>query len=307
MKKAIVSVSKIVLLTLIYGVCFTIPAIIFPLSPHLTISPSEAQATSLMFILFLSINTLVLSLLTIYSKWSGLKLIGSMIIVFFGLQTFMTQIETYFFIEAFPLLNNSDFIMLVLRGFITAVLFVPFLVWLLGKTKPKLGDIQFYNRTIIVFKSWAWKWLLLSGVYVVIYFIFGYFIAWQYPEVRQFYSGSTDITGIWNHLLHVLNTNPEIFLFQFIRGALWILFAIPIVLMLREDKWKVVVILILLLGLLPTTQLMLSNPLMPSVVRIAHLIEVSISMAIFGGLIGVLLYNPNHGIGQFYRKYQNPW
>lgn len=306
MKRAIIMVGKVVLLALIYGICFTIPAIIFPLSPHLNIAPDEAQATPFMFILFLFLNTIVIYLTVIYSKWSGLKLIGAMIIILFGLQTFMTQIETFYFIKSFPLLNIFDFTMIIIRGFITAVLFVPLVVLLLRKMKPRLGDMQYYNKPIIRIKSWAGKWILLSGVYVILYFIFGYFIAWQYPDVRQFYSGSTDIMGFWSHMQNIIMTNPGIFPFQFIRGAMWILFAIPIVLMLRDDKWKVILILALLTSLLPTTQLMLPNPLMPTTVRMAHLIEVALSMGIFGALIGLLFYNQNH-TGLFYRKYNNPW
>lgn len=307
MKKIIVFAGKILMLTLLYGICFTIPSIIFPLSPNLSMSPTEAQATSLMFILFLLVNTIVLCLPVVYSKWSGFKLIISMIIVLFGLQTVMTQIETYYFVEAFPLLNNQDLRMIVLRGFITAVLFAPLLVLTLGKMKPKPGDMQFYNKPLIRFKNWAWKWVFLSGIYVVLYFIFGYFIAWQYPEVREFYSGSTDIVGFWTHLMNTLSTDPVFYLFQFIRGAIWILFAIPLVLMLREDKWKVILMLVLVFGLLPTTQLLLPNPLMPEIVRTAHLIEVSLSMGIFGGLIGLLFYNPSYSMGRFYSKYNNPW
>jgi hypothetical protein len=65
------------------------------------------------------------------SSFKGLALIGQLFVLSFGAQVFMAQIETAYFISAFPLLNNNfQLYILILRGFITSLLFSLLVTWI---------------------------------------------------------------------------------------------------------------------------------------------------------------------------------
>jgi len=129
-------------------------------------------------------------------------------------------------------------------------------------------------------------------LYVVVYFMFGYFVAWQWDETRLFYSGTTAIKPFFTHFWDLFRTDPIILPFQVLRGALWTALATLIVRMMKARRWEAslsvaltfAVLLSLPLGLFP-------NPYMPPMVARSHFFEVSSSMLLFGGIAGWILHN----------------
>ena len=200
------------------------------------------------------------------------------ILVFWGMQTFMTQIETWYFREAMPQVDNAELVNLFIRPLITALTFIPIATWILKKGEPKENPLQLNLLS-------KWKTIgLLSVMYVIIYFVFGYYIAWQFEEVRVFYSGTPVKPGFIDQLLQTIDQKNLIIPFQLLRGLLWVGVGLPLLYLKGSNAEKITASV--LLYALPSIQLIIENPFMPEGVRIAHLLEVSSSNALFGLLIG---------------------
>ena len=121
-------------------------------------------------------------------------------------------------------------------------------------------------------------------MYVVLYLLFGYFVAWQSQEVRLFYGGPAQLNSALDQWGMTFMAHPEFPAFQYFRGILWLLCLIPLFRGFSGKRVELVVISALALAYLTTAQLAFPNPLMPAGVSLAHFWEVSISNGIFGGL-----------------------
>jgi hypothetical protein len=119
--------------------------------------------------------------------------------------------------------------------------------------------------------------------------IFGYFVAWQFEELRLFYSGSTEKLSFWGKMANNILTNPIIVPFQILRGILFGAAIIPIRNMINTKNTFIASVC--LVYLCTAVQLVIPNVLFPDVVRIAHLIEMSSSMLLFGLIVGNILWS----------------
>jgi len=119
--------------------------------------------------------------------------------------------------------------------------------------------------------------------------LFGYFVAWQFEELRLFYSGSAEKISFWGQIANNIKTSPIIFPFQILRGILFGIAIIPIRRMIH--KKSVFIISVCLIYLCTAIVLIIPNALFPDMVRIAHLIEMSSSMLLFGIIVGNILWN----------------
>jgi len=236
------------------------------------------------------ISALVLSFLILRSPWYGLKLIGAIILVHFGVETFMAQIETLYFISAVQM-GTAEFVGIVAAGALRALIFAPLAVFIFGKMKKSVQPEE--KGAGAVPSEWGKRFAALAVFYVVVYFMFGYFVAWQWEETRLYYSGTTAIKPFSDHFRDLfLTEDPIILPFQLLRGALWTSLAITIVRMMAAKRWEAslavalafAVLLSLPLGLFP-------NPYMPPMVARSHFFEVSSSMLLFGGIAGWVMYS----------------
>lgn len=272
---------KFALLFFIFFILFVLPNVFFPLNIKIE-NPSEYNGQMIAVLLLMQFS-IIIYLIKRLNLWGG-KLFLSTALIFWGLQTFMTQSETWYFREAMPAITNKELLNLFLRPLITAVTFIPLAIWMLGKWKQNAErstpQIQL-NPSNLHWKEVVW----LSAAYVIIYFVFGYFVAWQFEAVRLFYSGSAENAGFIGQIQQTLQTKNFIFLFQFFRGFLWIMVGFPIVMYLNGSKKEKILACIFLYSL-PAIQLIVDNPFMPQQVRIAHLLEVATSNGLFGLLIG---------------------
>ncbi|MFA5835166.1 MAG: hypothetical protein WDA22_16935 [Bacteroidota bacterium] len=272
---------KYVLLFFIFFTLVVLPVVFIPVT--LTVE-NQSDYNAHMIVLFLLIQfSTIIYLIKRLNLWGG-KLFFSTVIIFWGLQTFMTQVETWYFRDAMPAITNSELLNLFLRPLITAITFVPLAMWILGKWKQNVersAPQTQLNRSTLQWKDVLW----LSATYVIIYFVFGFFVAWQFEAVRLFYSGSTENAGFIGQIQQTLQTKSFIFPFQFFRGFLWIMIGFPIVMYLKGSKKEKILACVILYSL-PAIQLIVDNPFMPQPVRLAHLLEVSTSNGLFGLLIG---------------------
>lgn len=223
----------------------------------------------------------------------GLKLIGTTFIIFWGIQYFMTQIETLYFDSAIkmPLLDTMQ---VVIMGAISIIISSLFAVLILGKSKKKCtssDDENTKNTVKVSFAKLLPNMAILAFCYAIIYFLFGYFVAWQFPALREYYTGSTTILNVFQHMANQLKSDPILPLFQLLRGLLWSGLSVIIITSLNTKGWKTYIITGLLFSILITSPLILPNAYMPAPVRLGHSFELFTSMFAFGILSIIVFKN----------------
>ena len=128
-------------------------------------------------------------------------------------------------------------------------------------------------------------------LYIIIYLFFGYYVAWQFEAVRLFYSGNTENLSFINQIINTIDKMPFFLTYHFFRGLLWIIFSIPIILMMAGSRKKTVISLMLLFSY-HGFQIIMAQGFFPPEVLIGHTIETTISAALYGGLVGYMFYLP---------------
>lgn len=273
---------RILILTFVYFVLFSVfSAILIPASIQ-TSSP-EPNANVLLALLLVSLlNSLVLAYVIVRSRIRGWRLILNVFLVFFGVATFLPQIETAVFVQS---ISTQVLLGIVGSGFFLALFFSSIAVPVLGKLRGNGVELRQLN---LLGSQWLVRLTLLALCYVIIYFTFGYFVAWQSPAVRAYYNGS-DSGNFFTQLGSVFLSTPWLPALQFVRGLLWIFFALPVIRMMKGSWWEVGLAVALCFAVLPASQLLIPNPIMPAEVRIAHLWETASSNFLFGWMVVVVL------------------
>src|SRR5262245_4184180 len=214
MKAKIIFLARLIGLTVVYFLCFaTVSAMLFPAVPQA--SSEQANPALALFIVSL-MNTAVLAYLIQRSRWSGWKLVLAIFVVLFGVVTVMSQIETAFFVTRLP---SGMLPRIFLSGALVSAIFSPLAVLILGKLRyrePEGLGLPLPRSA----GEWAWKLALIAALYVVIYFTFGYFIAWQNPAVRAYYGGR-DPQGFFVQVSGTLREMPLLLPLQVVRALLW--------------------------------------------------------------------------------------
>lgn len=219
----------------------------------------------------LLVYTFLVSLVTAWiiqrSRWRGLKLIAALVFTFYGLMTFISQIETIAYLRTKmpPGLIKDLFVM----GAVVALLFVPLAVLIMGKMR---GPEQPHVERALILKSQASRFAILAIVYVALYYLFGYYVAWQNPELRLYYSGTAELKSFYQQIRSAVTGTPWMLPFQFGRGLLWALFAYPVIRMLTTRRVETAGIIATLFGV-GSFVLLMPNPLMPASVAYSHFWE----------------------------------
>lgn len=283
MKSALVTAIRLLAVTVLYFSCFAVVsgALLANVSPQP--APAEAGRTLLALFVVSLINAAVLTYVILRAGWTGWKLVLTIFFVLYGVGTLMPQIETAFFITNLP---PGMLARLFLAGAIMAAVFSPLAVLILGKARNKDGAAE-RSWPRMSAGVWVGKLLLVVIIYVVIYFTFGYFIAWQSPAVRAYYGGR-DPGSFIAQIASVLRDQPSLFLLQVGRALLWTAIALPVIRMMK-GKWWEAGLGVALLFAMASSQLLLPNPLMPYEVRMAHLLETATSNFLFGWLVVLIL------------------
>jgi hypothetical protein len=275
---------QVLAVTIGFVVCLAIPGMVLPMPQAITDATPASGFLSMPVAMLL--NGLVNAVLLVWagrrSSYKGLALWGQLLVLSFGAQVFMTQIETGYFLSAFPLLQgNFELYRLILRGLLTSALVTLLVTALVGGfSKQARPPAQFKVTNDGAVKAGAW----LAVIYIVLYLLFGYYVAWQVSELRVFYSGSTELVPFFAQWGNTFMGRPEMPAFQYFRGVLWMLCLIPLFKGFSGKRIELIVLSALALALLPTMQMAFANPLMPAGVSVGHFWEVSISTGIFGAL-----------------------
>jgi len=278
-RSTIALLAKILGLTVVYFVCMMFGADLF-VSIQLSLPPEQQTAGVLSFLLMALVCTSLLSAVILCSRWGGWRLMLALSFSYYGLQTFMAQIETAYFGPAFGV-PSSDLPGLFAMSLPVIFIFIPLAVVVLGKGRQPAQSGEANPRLHMPAGEWLWKLALIAVAYLVLYFGFGYFVAWQNPNLVAMYGGGT---------------NPEVFNnarlvpFQILRSGLWALFALPVIRMSRPGVWGTAVLIGLLYALPMSIGLVSPNPYMPDAsVRLSHFIEIITSNFLFGLIVTHLL------------------
>ena len=185
------------------------------------------------------------------SSAGGAKLMLYLFCAMAGFSAIMSHMETLFFAKAFPALSYADILLLGLTGLATSMIFTPLAVLIMSRIRrTEIPSEPVWQ------KGFAVKLLVLAAIYPAVYFFFGYFVAFRFQEIREFYSNDP-----------VLNNTLILAGFQVFRGALWVLFGLPFLSFVKDRKHKILVSAAFY-SIFVAIGLITPNPLMPFQVRI---------------------------------------
>jgi hypothetical protein len=289
--KAVSCFVRIALLSAVFAITFAAGAA--ALASVLPATPSEPGLVpdGLGFALVVAGDTLLIVALILTSRWGGWKLALSLAVAYYGVVTFMTQIETWYFLTDLTV-SPEVLPRLCLMGLPPAFVFIPIAVWVLGKGRAQATAAP-NSALVMPARQRAWKLALIMVVYLGLYWSAGYFIAWQNPELRAFYGQPGEPLPFWTQVTGDMWLIP----FQLMRGLLWTLFTLPVLRGSKVNVWWTALLVGLLLSVPQNIGHILPNPLIPiASVRLSHLIETASSTFVFGLVIVWLLHRAHHSI-----------
>ena len=287
-KKVFTWIFKFALLSLLYFPLWIIGTLTMgDMVPNTHSEPGLINDTMAMLLLGF-INTALIIGLIVSSRWYGWKLALLLALSYYGSFTFMTQIETWYFLGN-STLSPQLIPRLFLMGLSIPLIYIPLAVLICNKWKKRentMGD----KSMVMPFTQILLKLGFLAIVYMVIYWLAGYFIAWKNPELRAFYGSPGDIAPFFAHTLERINNSPFLFLLQLARGILFAIIVMPIIIGSKVKPWLTALLVASLLAI-PHLVHIMPNPLMPAAsVRLSHMIETATSTFIFGLIIFWLLH-----------------
>jgi hypothetical protein len=140
-------------------------------------------------------------------------------------------------------------------------------------------------------KEWLWKLGVIYITYLLVYYLAGYFIAWQNPEVRAFYGSPSEALPFFQQMVHIFTSDPWLTPYQLLRTLIWVAGAYPVIRGSRLPLWQTALLVGMMLSVPQNIGHILPNSLIPlSSVRMSHLIETASSTFIFGLIVTWLLY-----------------
>lgn len=294
-KFILLGLFKLALLLVLFSAFFILGSMALTALPENTLSdPGHVSETTGLFIYAFS-NVCVVVLLILTSRWKGLKLSAVLSFSYYGAVTVLTQIETWYFLSSLTV-SDELLLQLFLMGIPVAFIFIPLAVWIVGDDRIISNSRKKFMQSIPA-KQWAWKLIVIAIVYVVLYWLAGYFIAWQNAELRMFYGSPGEIAPFFDHTIQTIQNDPGLFSFQLFRALLWTLCAMPIIRGSGVNAWWTALLVGLFLSVPQNVGHLLANPLIPEAsVRMSHLIETTSSTFLFGVIIVWLLHRKHDSV-----------
>jgi hypothetical protein len=287
-KRFLAIVARVALAALAYLIAFVVAygLVMRGIPPDPTAAESSLSPGAAM-LLAAALNTAVMAWLILRSRIRGRRLALRMTAVFFGVQTFMAQVESWIFQFSPGFAAHLPAAMIpriLLAGFLHACLWVPVAVWILGRWTAASSPESAVPEPFVTKPG---LFGIAAAAYVILYFVFGYYVAWRSPAVRDYYQG-TDPGTLWLQLRSVLGDTPWLPLAQLLRGLAWTLLGLATVRSMRGAVVEKALALGSLFAVVMNTSLLLPNPYMPYAVRMVHLVETSSSNFLFGVLVACL-------------------
>lgn len=294
-KSTLVLALKIIVLTIVMFILWTVGSAIFTANSAMAqqMSPEDAAASGLLLIVVSFIDTLILTYFILRSRLRGLRLMVTVSLVFYGVKTFLSIIEAWWFLTD---VNAAEIPGLFLQTVPLAVLFPVVAVWILGKAKKSEDADEAPNtRLVMPTGQLVWKVAFLSViVYPVLFWTFGYYVAFSNPELVAYY-GASHPGSFLAQMSNVWTDDPFVFLFEVFRGLLWVALAAPVIRTTKGRVWEAGLIVALLFTLVQNDVHMLPGVMPPSV-RLSHFIETASSNLIFAVITTWLLHKEHSSL-----------
>ncbi len=285
---------RLILLTVLYIPIWILGTVALgDLIPDISSEPGLVdEVTGMLFLAI--INTALIVSLIVSSRWSGWRLAFFLALAYYGSFTFLTQIETWYFLSELTL-SPKLLPRLFIMGLSIPLIFIPLAI-LICKRWSKKDTASGYFSLDLSLNPFLLKLGIIAVIYLMIYWLAGYYIAWQNPELRAFYGSPGEIEPFLSHTVTTFSETPTLILLQLVRGILFAATAIPIILGSKVNPW-ITGLLIGFLYSIPHLVHILPNPLIPiASVRLSHMIETATSTFVFG-LIVVWLLHPRSSKG----------
>jgi hypothetical protein len=266
-----------VLMLVLWVVGLIVGNIIFPSDLMKTSDGSGDDGLPIM-LLICGLNTAVVMFFMRSTHRRGWHLVLTLALLLFSIQYFMSQIETLWFNDSLKMELNSIWALLT-GGAISSMLFSVLAVWITGNFKKEQQPAS-KVEVMPLSNTLTMTALMAIVIWPLIYFVAGYYIAWQFADVRLFYTGSSEKASLLSMMVENFATN--LYTFQVLRGILWTLIGLLVFRSINGNWVEKGIVLALLLSIVGCSQLLLPNPIMPESVRLAHLLETSLSGVVLG-------------------------
>jgi hypothetical protein len=296
-KSVLILVVKIIVLTVVMFV-LSYGSDLFAQSATTEMNPDKLAASALPYLIVSLIDTVILSYFILRSRLHGLRLMVVVALVFYGVKTFTSMLEAWYFM---PNIAPEEFLGMFLFTVPMVLIFSLIAVPFLGKAKKEQeADESPNTRLVMPIGQFIAKVTFLSVVvYTVLFWSFGYYIALGNPEVAAFY-GVTRPDSLMTQLRGVWANTPDVFVFEFFRGALWVALAVPIIRMTKGKVWEAGLIVALLFALVQNDVHFIPNPYMPMPVALTHFIETASSNFIYAVIITWLMHRSHTSLGDLF-------
>jgi hypothetical protein len=217
------------------------------------------------------ITTAALEAAAVYCLLTGLRVerkhqVWILFAFYWGTKFFQMWIEAVFFLNVWQtpsLMSCPELAFMLLYGTLSAALFAPLAVWI-ARVKPVAPQEPMIFPQLM-------PALKIAISYVPIYFIAGMVLA--IPLAGPAFAAT------YEHL----QVPVWLPLFQFARGMLWAVILWLVIANHSTDRDSRVTTAVAL-GIISSFQLLQPNPYMQDLLRAAHLVEVLVSMTLFGWL-----------------------
>lgn len=299
-KKILIWAFRITVLTVLYFPIWILGSM--AIGDLMSMTPSEPGLVNevIGMVILAIINTILIVGLIVTSKWNGWRLAAFLALAYYGAFTLITQVETWYFltdISVSPKLLPRLFIM----GLSIPIIYIPLAILICKKWKKSYVAIE-NPYTIMPIKQFLLKLGFIAIIYLAIYWLAGYYIAWQNPELRAFYDNPGEITPFFTHTIATFSQTPSLILLQLVRGILFALILMPVIIGSNVKPWLTGLLSGFLLAI-PHLGHILPNPLIPiASVRFSHMIETATSTFVFGLIIVWLLHRSHSNLKDLFSK-----
>lgn len=252
-----------------------------------TLTPAEQAASGPMLLVMAAIDVVILTAWLPRARFGGWRLWLASVAVLYGVKTFMSQIEAWYFVTAShlpPELVPSLFAMTLPVCLVWPAL----AVWALGprETAQEAPTGRSIGSQVARVAAAG------AVLYPVVFFVFGYFVAWQNPAVRAYYEGPAVPLPFLQHLAQTFANDPLLLPFEMARGLLWVAIGWPVLRCTRGPWWVGALFFAAMMALVQNDVHLLPNAFMPGEVRWWHFIETASSNFLFAMGAGLLLSSP---------------
>jgi hypothetical protein len=265
-------VLAVLALVVVYVVVFTVgtsamvPASLQAMMP----TDADTQTHSALAVLVMAlVDTLIVAGVVRTSRLRGARLWALVALVFWGSKTFSSQLEAWVFM---PNVTAGLVPALMAMTVPLAVVFPGLAVVLLGRWRGPEERPAFRVPSMPA-TQWAWKSALLCVVvYPLLFFVFGYYVAFSNEEVRAFYGGVMG-PDFLTHMRGMAASTPWLFPFEWARAALWVAMAVALIWSTRGNGWLGGLWAALFFGIIQNDVHAIPNPLMSPTVQFFHFLE----------------------------------